>query len=63
VHVQDDLLHFEKGALLTPNSFENTKEWDYKSLFFGGVHSIFQKKNVTLQASGDGRRYGVAEVF
>jgi gamma-glutamyltranspeptidase/glutathione hydrolase len=63
VHVQEDLIHFEKGALLTPHSFEKTKEWDYKSLFFGGVHSVFQGKNGNLQASGDARRYGVAEVF
>ncbi len=63
VHVQDDLLHFEKGAAFDSNRFENQKEWDYKSLFFGGVHSIYRAKDGHLEACGDARRYGVAEVF
>lgn len=63
VHVQEDTLHFEKGASVNVSEFSNIKEWDYESLFFGGVHSIHQTTNGTLQAVGDSRRYGVAEVF
>ena len=63
IHVHEDLLHFEKGAMLNPHDFERTKEWDYKSLFFGGVHSVFRGKDGHLEACGDARRYGVAEVF
>ncbi|MGB1317192.1 MAG: gamma-glutamyltransferase [Flavobacteriales bacterium] len=63
VHVQENVLHFEKGAALDTSGFEQQKEWDYESLFFGGVHSIFKGKQDQLEASGDSRRYGVAEVF
>lgn len=63
IHVQDDVLHFEKGASINTHNFENIKEWDYESLFFGGVHSIFRGKDGHLEAAGDPRRYGVAEVF
>lgn len=63
VHVQEEVLHFEKGATLDTTGFENLKEWDYKSLFFGGVHSVFKGKDGHLEAQGDARRYGVGEVF
>lgn len=63
IHVQEDVLHFEKGASPNTKGFEKLKEWDYESLFFGGVHSVFKGKNGHLQAAGDSRRYGVAEVF
>ena len=63
IHMHEGLLHFEKGAVLNEHNFENIKQWDYRSLFFGGVHSVFSDKNGQLQASGDARRYGVGEVF
>ena len=63
IHVQENVLHFEKGAQPDTSGFENLKEWDYESLFFGGVHSIFKGKDGRLEAQGDSRRYGVAEVF
>lgn len=63
IHFQDDVLHFEKGADVNVSDFPNLKEWDYESLFFGGVHSVFKGKDGHLEAAGDSRRYGVAEVF
>jgi gamma-glutamyltranspeptidase/glutathione hydrolase len=63
IHFQDDVLHFEKGAMVNIEGFGNIKEWDYESLFFGGVHSIFKGNDGHLEAAGDSRRYGVAEVF
>ena len=63
LHVQEGVLHFEKGASVNPQGFEHIKEWDYESLFFGGVHSIFRGKDGHLEAAGDSRRYGVAEVL
>lgn len=63
IHVQEEVLHFEKGASPNTDGFEKIKEWDYESLFFGGVHSVFKNNNGSLEAAGDSRRYGVAEVF
>lgn len=63
IHFQDDVLHFEKYASVRTEGFEELREWDYESLFFGGVHSIFRGKDGHLEAAGDSRRYGVAEVF
>ena len=63
IHVQEEVLHFEKGASPNTDGFEHIKEWDYESLFFGGVHSVFRGKDGHLEAAGDSRRYGVAEVF
>ena len=63
IHVQEDVLHFEKGASPNTKDFERLKEWDYESLFFGGVHSIYRNDKGGIEAAGDPRRYGVAEVF
>lgn len=63
IHVHEGTLHFEKGAEIDPNSFAKIKEWDYESLFFGGVHSIFRGIDNHLEAVGDSRRFGVSEVF
>lgn len=63
VHFQDGVLHFEKHANVKTEGFNELREWDYESLFFGGVHSIFRSKDGHLEAAGDSRRYGVAEVF
>ncbi|MBI1286631.1 MAG: gamma-glutamyltranspeptidase [Flavobacteriales bacterium] len=63
IHVQERVLHFEKGASPNTEGFEHIKEWDYESLFFGGVHSIFRGNDDHLEAAGDSRRYGVADVF
>ena len=64
IHYQDGVLHFEKGAKFREisNGIE-LNEWNEQSLFFGGVHSIYHNKEGRLQAQGDARRYGVAEVF
>ncbi len=63
VHVQDDILHFEKGAVVNTDGYDQTEEWDYKSLFFGGVNSIYRGNDGHLEACGDARRYGVSKVF
>ena len=63
IHFQDDVLHFEKYAEVNTDGFSELREWDYESLFFGGVHSVFRGKDGHLEAAGDTRRYGVSEVF
>lgn len=34
--------------------------WEQKNMFFGGVHTVGQRKDGTLEGSGDSRREGVA---
>ena len=61
VHFQDGKFQVEKGFDFSlPN--KNANFWDDLSLYFGGVHSILKHPN-GLEAIGDGRRFGVAEVF
>lgn len=65
-HIHGGKLHFESGAIIDENNGYETQEWNYQSLFFGGVHSVSTKKGKNgpvLQAAGDSRRYGVGEVF
>ena len=61
-------VHFQDGKFQIEPEFDFTLEkpnaifWEKKSIYFGGVHSIFHNgKN--LEAIGDARRFGVAEVF
>ena len=60
-HFQDDMLQVEKGAHLEGQDVK-TNFWDHQSLYFGGVHSIKYNQN-GIEAVGDERRHGVAEVF
>lgn len=64
LHVNEGLLHFEKGANFEaiPNGIK-LNQWDEQSLFFGGVHSVFKNEDGNLESKGDARRYGVGEVF
>lgn len=62
VYIHDDKLHFESGAELTLHYEIPSREWNYQSLFFGGVHSILINED-RIEAAGDQRRYGVGEVF
>lgn len=59
-HFQNEKFQVEKGADWK-GSKEDAVLWDIKSLYFGGVHAIYN--NMNLEAAGDGRRYGVAEIF
>ena len=61
IHFQDGKFQIEKG-FYWPFEKPNTVFWDELALYFGGVHSI-QKMKDGLEAIGDARRYGVAEVF
>jgi gamma-glutamyltranspeptidase/glutathione hydrolase len=62
VYIHEGKLHFETGAKIDFQGNLPRQEWDYQSLFFGGVHSITLNES-RLEASGDQRRYGVGEVF
>ncbi len=61
VHYQDGKYQVEKGFNYKIQG-ENVLYWDKQSLYFGGVHSIYQKADST-EAFGDQRRDGVAEIF
>jgi len=61
VHFQDGKFQVEKGFEM-PKDIPNVNWWDMGSLYFGGVHSIL-KNEKGIDAVGDARRYGVAEVF
>ncbi len=64
-------VHLEHGAFNVEHGFRHNlkaaffedelKEWDSKSLFFGGAHSIYSRKG-SLYASGDDRRDGVIRI-
>ena len=61
-------VHFQDGKFQIEPNFDfslkksNTIHWEKKSLYFGGVHSIFHHGH-QVEAMGDARRFGVAEVF
>lgn len=60
-HFQNDKIQVEYGAEWDQKNEEATL-WDQQSLYFGGVHSIVQGHK-KIDAMGDARRYGVAEIF
>jgi gamma-glutamyltranspeptidase/glutathione hydrolase len=61
-------VHFQDGKMQIELGFEHTLskdeivQWDKKSLYFGGVHSIY-KGQKRIEAIGDDRREGAGEVF
>lgn len=61
VHFQEEKFQIERGFNFSLKN-ENTVFWEKLAMYFGGVHSIFQDEK-KLEAIGDVRRYGVAEVF
>jgi gamma-glutamyltranspeptidase/glutathione hydrolase len=66
VYIHDGKFHFETGARVEENMEIGHQEWNYQSLFFGGVHSIHiseREGKKIIEALGDARRYGVSEVF
>jgi len=59
---RDGVINIEPGydtQVDFPDEVKEVIEWEYKDMFFGGVHTIF-RKNGELQAAGDSRRHGVA---
>ncbi len=65
--VHSPKLYFDGSELNAENGFDheysgpiNFKEWNGKSLYFGGTHSIILS-NESSEAVGDERRYGVGE--
>lgn len=69
-------IHFEAGRLDVEAGFdpdmsrqlasfyENSKVWDEKNMFFGGVHGVgFNAEKKNLWAAGDERRGGCALVL
>lgn len=64
VHVQSGTLHLEKNVAQPSSSYNlEVKQWDQKSMFFGGVHGIWVDQQNNVFAHGDSRRYGCGEVF
>ncbi|MFK8006721.1 MAG: gamma-glutamyltransferase [Saprospiraceae bacterium] len=61
VHFQEEKFQIERGFDFSLEK-ENTVFWEELAMYFGGVHSIFNDGK-KLEAIGDVRRYGVAEVF
>ena len=61
VHFQDEKFQAEKGFDF-PKNIADVNWWDMGALYFGGVHSILKNKK-EIEAIGDSRRFGVAEVF
>lgn len=61
VHFQEEKFQIEKGFDFSLKK-ENTVFWKNQAMYFGGVHSIFNDGK-KLDAIGDSRRFGVAEVF
>lgn len=61
-------VHFQEGKFQIERGFDfslknkNTVFWEKLAMYFGGVHSIYNDGK-RLEAIGDARRYGVAEVF
>ena len=61
VHFQDDGYKVERGFDFSLEK-SNVIFWEELTMYFGGVHSIFKHKN-GVDAIGDERRFGVAEIF
>ncbi len=60
-HYQDGYYKIERNGDW-PFGFSNVNRWENPTIYFGGVNSILQK-NGRMEAIGDARRLGVAEVF
>ena len=61
VHFQDGKFQMEKDFGFSDEKTESVL-WENGEMYFGGVHSILKNKK-RIEAIGDARRYGVAEVF
>ncbi len=61
VHFQEGKFQIERGFDFSMEK-ENVIFWENLAMYFGGVHSIFNDGK-RLEALGDARRFGVAEVF
>ena len=63
VYVDNSLAHVENGYKGEIPNHLKKHHWADKSLFFGGVHSIYRNEHGEFEACGDSRRYGVSTVF
>jgi gamma-glutamyltranspeptidase / glutathione hydrolase len=64
VHLEHGVFNMESGFkhnLKSTFFADELKEWQDKSLFFGGAHTILSRKG-SLYASGDDRREGVIRI-
>lgn len=63
-HFQENTLHLENGRTThLPEGNYDIKSWSMKSLFFGGVNSVYVKEKGILEAWSDQRRLGSAGVY
>ncbi len=68
LHVEAGHLDFEPGFLRTEaealaRMFPDHREWKEHSMFFGGCHAVSRRRDGTLEACGDPRRSGSADVM
>ncbi len=63
VYVDNNLTHVENGYKGEIPNHLKKHHWADKSLFFGGVHSIYRNEHGEFEACGDSLRYGVSTVF
>ena len=67
IHLSGDVLHCEAGydeaAIAQLESWGyQVNRWAQRSLFFGGMHSVFRGPDGALAAAGDNRRGGAVAI-
>ncbi len=62
VHLDDGLVHAEKGAKVRGLESERLVEWRERNLFFGGANAVEVLPDGSLAGAGDPRRGGAAVV-
>ncbi len=68
LHVENGHLDFEPGfsaeeAKALAERFPDHRAWDARSMFFGGCHAVSRHPDGELEAHGDPRRDGAADVM
>jgi len=62
VHLDEGLVHAEKGAQVRGLESERLVEWKERNLFFGGANAVEVLPDGSLAGAGDPRRGGAAVV-
>ncbi len=63
MHYQENILNLEAENLLQNLTFDRPKKvWNETSMYFGGVHAIYNSGKA-WEVAGDERRDGVGEIF
>jgi gamma-glutamyltranspeptidase/glutathione hydrolase len=62
VHLDDGLVHAEKGVEVRGLESERLVAWKARNLFFGGANAVEVRPDGSLAAAGDPRRGGAAVV-